>query len=361
MPFTADVINEIASSSLQTFLDKGQVFKQNIANKPMLDAFDSAAGQFTGGKDVVDFAVSAGQGGGALSGYTADDQVTYYNPTGTKRAKFPWKEHHIGIVFTHTEMKENGVDIVESGTKQTPRDMADREVIALANMLDEKNEMMGEDYSFSLDRLIHGDGSTDAKALAGIQSLILDVPNAGTTGTIGRGANVWWRNRAATAAYGVAGGQGAITSATANGGALIEFLEKEWLLLSKYKKGATKVQIFAGSDWRAAYMKELRANGNYTLSGFQGQNNADGGMDDPKFKGTPIIWDPTLDDLGLSKRAYFLDTGKRGIRLLYMDGQRMKQHNPARPYDRYVTYQGITTTAVMIARQLNTSAVYDIA
>jgi hypothetical protein len=49
------------------------------------------------------------------------------------------------------------------------------------------------------------------------------------------------------------------------------------------------------------------------------------------------------------------------FRLLYMDGQRMKKHNPARPYDRYVMYNGITMTGVMIAKQLNTSGVYDIA
>ncbi len=68
-----------------------------------------------------------------------------------------------------------------------------------------------------------------------------------------------------------------------------------------------------------------------------------------------------LDDLGLSKRAYVIDMGKTGLRLLYMDGQRMKKHKPARPFDRYVMYTGITMTGVMIAKQLNTSAVYDIA
>ena len=58
---------------------------------------------------------------------------------------------------------------------------------------------------------------------------------------------------------------------------------------------------------------------------------------------------------------YVLDIGRNGIRLLYMDGQRMKKHNPARPYDRLVTYNGITTTAVLTAWQLSTSSVYDIA
>jgi hypothetical protein len=361
MPFTADEIANINNAALEAYIDKGTVWKQNVANKPMLEAFNASAGRFSGGKDNVSFAVKAGQGGGSLQGYSGDDQVAYYNPTGIKRARFPWKEHHIGMVVTHTELKVDGIEVIESGADQRTSAMDGREEHALANLLDEKNDTLGEDYAFSLDRLIHGDGSSDAKALAGIQSIILDSPAVGTTGTIGRVANTWWRNRAATAAYAAAGGQGAITVNTANGGALIEFLEKEWLLLSKYRNGSTKVKIFAGSDWRAGYMKELRANGNYTLNGWQGQNNADGGMDDPKFKGTPIVWDPTLDDLGLSKRAYFIDMGKTGCRVLYMDGERMKKHNPARPYDRYVMYNGITSTAVMIAKQLNTSAVYDIA
>jgi hypothetical protein len=65
-------------------------------------------------------------------------------------------------------------------------------------------------------------------------------------------ANTWWRNRAATVANAGAGGQGAITSATTNGGALIEFLEKEWLQLSKYRQGSSRYKLFAGSDFIAA-------------------------------------------------------------------------------------------------------------
>lgn len=364
MPFTSDEIANINNAVLETFIDRGTVFKQNVANKPMLDAFNRAAGKFTGGKDNVSFAVKAGQGGGSLQGYSGDDQVSFYNPTGIKRAKFPWKEHHIGMVVTHTELKQDGIDVVESesaGGDEATVPMDRREEQALANLLDEKNDTLGEDYAYSLDRLVHQDGSSDAKALAGIQSLILDSPAVGTTGTIGRVANTWWRNRAATAAYAAAGGQGAITVNTANGGALIEFLEKEWRQLGKYRQGSTRYKLFAGSDFIAGYQKELRANGNYTQTGWAGQGNADGSMDDPKWKGLPMTWDPTLDDLGYSKRMYVVDMGRTGVRLLYMDGQRMKKHNPARPYDRYVMYNGITTTAVMIAKQLNTSAVYDIA
>lgn len=361
MPFTAEELENINNSALEHYIDKGKVFAQNVANKPMLAAFNKGAGKFSGGKEEVSIGVKSGQGGGALQGYTHDDQVGFYNPTGTKRAKWAWKEHHIGTVLTHTELKTDGVDVEETGASQETREMSGREEHALANLLDEKHDTLGEDYAFSLDDLIHGDGTTDTKALAGIGAFVLADPTAGSTGGLSRSTYPWWRNRAATAAFAAAGGQGEITVNPENGGSLLQFLQKEWRQLGKFANGQTRYKLFAGSDFIDGYEIELRANGKYSDAGWQGKNNTDGGMDEVAFKRNPIQYDPTLDRLGLSKRMYVLDMGKRGVRLLYMDGQRMKKHHPARPYDRYVMYNGITTTAVMCAKQLNTSAVYDIA
>lgn len=360
MAFTAEELVNIANSTLEVYIDKGKVFEQNVANKPMLDAFNSGAGSFPGGKEYVSIGVKSGQGGGSLQGYTGDDQVGYYNPTGTRRARRAWKEHHMGTVMTLTELKIDGIDVEESGANQRTSEVSGREQFALANILDEKNEALGEDYAFSMDRLIHGDGTSDAKALAGIASLILANPAAaGSTMDLSR-ANLWWRNDAATAAFAGAGGQGAITSNVANGGALIEFMDKATRKRSKYAVGGTRTRYFCGSDFIDAYKKELRANGSYSQTGWR-DRKPDGSMNDPSHGGLPLEWDPTMDDIGLAKRCYAIDMSKRGLRLLYMDGQRMKKHNPARPYDRYVIYRGITTTAVMIAKQLNTSGVYDIA
>lgn len=360
MPFTADEIASINVAALENYIDRGKVFKQNVANKPMLAAFDRRAGRFSGGKENVSFSVKPGQGGGSLQGYTGDDQLSFYNPTGLRRARFPWKEHHIGMRVTMTELKIDGIDVNEDGASQSTSPMSGREKHALANLLDEKHDTLGEDYARSKDLLIHGDGSGDAKALAGVGSLILDDPGAGSTGGIGRVANPWWRNRAATAAYGSAGGQGPITSNPANGGALIEFMDIEVRQLGKYRAGGTAWQWFAGSDWIDAYKRELRANGYYSMSMSDDDGVPDGSMKDPKHGGRMIVWDPTLDDTGHAKRCQVLDMGRTGVRLLYMDGNRMKRHNPARPYDRMVMYNGITTTCVMIAKQLNTSGVYDI-
>jgi hypothetical protein len=55
----------------------------------MLEAFNGAAGKFTGGKDFVSFAVKAGQTGNGLTGYTHDDQVTYYNPARPSASSSP--------------------------------------------------------------------------------------------------------------------------------------------------------------------------------------------------------------------------------------------------------------------------------
>jgi hypothetical protein len=200
MAFTADELANIQNATLEHFIDKGKVWKQNVANKPMLKAFNDAAGSFPGGKEFVSFGVKAGQGGGALQGYTGDDQVAYYNPTGLKRARAPWKEHHMGTVITHTELKIDGIDVIESGANSRTSEMSGREEQVLANLLDEKNDTMGEDFAVSMDALIHGDGSADAKALAGIKSIILANPFAGSTFGLSRVANPWWRNDAMTAA-----------------------------------------------------------------------------------------------------------------------------------------------------------------
>lgn len=361
MAFTPDEIANINNSTLETYIDTGMVFKQDVANKPMLDAFNRRAGKFVGGKDYVSFAVSSGYGGGGLTGYTGDDQLNHYNPTGTKRARFPWKEHYIGKVVTMTELKVDGIDVVESGSDQSTREMSGREKQALANLLNEKNEKLGADYSFSLDRLLHGDGSSDAKAISGVKAFLLDNPFAGSTGDISRVANTWWRNDAMTAAASAAGGLDEITSSTSNGGALIEAMDQAARRRSKFRTGQTKVRYFCGQDFIDAYKRELRANGYYSQTGWAGQGRPDGSMNDPMHGGLPLEWDPTMDDLGESKRCYAIDMGKRGVRLLYMDGQRMKRHNPARPFDRMVMYDGISMTGVMVAKQLNTSGVYDIA
>lgn len=353
---TVDELANIANASLENYLDKGKVWSQNIQSKPMLQAFQRRAGRFSGGNEYVSLAVKSGQGGLNLAGYSGDDQLAFGNPTGIKRAKWAWKEHHIGMKVNFTELKVDGIDVVENGSDQSTREMSGREMHALANIFDEKNADLKEDFDSGLEDLIHGDGSADSKALAGIASFILEDPDAGSTGGLSRVANSWWRNRALTTS-----GGGVVTVSSSNGGALITALDKEIRQLSRYAGGSENLMWFAGSDFIEGYKRELRSNGYYSQTMSKDAGAPDGSMKDPRHGGNAIVYDPWMDDNGKSKFCYVIDMGRRGIRLLYMDGQRMKRHNPARPYDRMVMYTGITTTAVMVARSLRSSAVYEIA
>jgi hypothetical protein len=355
MPFTAQELANIANSALDFYMGKGEVYAQAIQNKPMMRAFDSNARNFSGGKGFVSLAVKSGQGGLNLTGYTHDDQVNYGNPASTKRINFPWKEHFIGMGLTHTELKHDGITVTESGADQSTSNKDGREEHALANILEEKVKDMNEDYAVAWDSLIHGDGSSDTKALAGIRAFILDDVDAGSTGGLSRVTNTWWRNRARTTATG-----GTITSNPANGGALLQFLQTEQRQLDRFASNR-RSRKFAGSDFIGAIETELRANGNYAQTGFArgGDGTIDGSMPAVRFAGVEIVYDPTLDNLGLSKRMYDIDMN--AIKLVYMTGEKMKKANPARPHDRFVMYQGMTSTAVMVAQRLNSSGVYDIA
>jgi hypothetical protein len=364
MPFTAAELANIQNSALDFYFEKGKLTAQDLQDKPMMRDFDSAAGTFSGGKGEVSLGVKTGHGGGSLVGYTGDDQVTYYNPTPAKRAAYPWKEHFLGIGCTHTELKHDGITVIEDGANQSTSAKDGREDQALANILEEKIEVFNEDWNVSWDTLVHGDGSSDTKAFAGIRAFILDNPALGSTGGINRTTNDWWRNRAATAAALAAGtGVGAISSAATNGGVLLTFLQKERRQLRRYAQGATvRHKCYAGSDFIAAMEFEIRANGNYSQTGFRDKSQIDGSMateDGVPFGRWNIVYDPTLDDLGYAKRLYVIDMA--AIKLLYMSGEKKKKANPARPHDRFVMYQGMTSTAVMIAKRLRTSAVYDIA
>jgi hypothetical protein len=188
-----------------------------------------------------------------------------------------------------------------------------------------------------------------------MQAILVDSPSVGALGGLTRTTNTWWRNRAATAANGTAGGQGPVTSAATNGGALLTFLQNEWRQLIRY--GGRPNKCFAGSAFISAMETEIRANGNYSLRGFKGPQ--DGAMGQMSFNDVSIDYDPTLDDLGHSKRAYIWDT--RHIYLMKMEDEWRHTFTPARQYNQFVLYKSMTCTGQMVAQQVNSGGVYDIA
>ena len=370
MSFTANEVQSIANAALDWYLFKGEEFYQTLQERPFWDKLSSKKKTFPGGKGNISLAVNGqfgdGSGNDVVKGYTHNDMVNFYTPANIKRANYPWREHHLGLTVTHTELKIDGISVTDAGSNGTSTsNHSQREMTVLVGLLQDKLFDLGEQYARGMNALAYGDGTADPKAMAGIGLLVAADPSVGVVGGLDRAnaSYTWWRNRARTVAFGakVTGtpalakwGGDAVTSDPANGGALLQTLQYERRQLIRY--GGKPDLFVAGSAFIDAMEKELRANGSYSQTGFTGKQ--DGAMGDLAFGGQGIYYDPTLDDMGLSKRGYWIDTSN--IFIEAMEDEWMHQHTPARPANQFIMYRSITTTCQLVGRQFSSSLVIDI-
>ena len=343
MPFTAAELVNISNATLDVYLKK-QPTSSTIQNKPFLKALMAKKKTFPGGKGEISLPVK-GDYTTTLQGYTHNDQVGYSNPANIKRAAYPWKELHCGIELTLTELKHDGISITDSAMGDKTSEHSDRELTRLVNILEDKYEDMNEGYERSLNEMLWKDGTQDAKEIPGIRALVKNVPTTGTVGGLDQSVLTWWRNRTSLS----------VDSSTPSNQNMINTLQAEWRQLRRF--GGNPDLFLAGSDFPDALEKEIRSSGTYTDNGFTGKQDAS--MGDIMWKGKPIVYDPTLDDLSLDKFLFVFDTSH--VYLDCMEGEDKKVHFPARPHDEYVMYRAFTTTAGMCADQLNCHGVYSIA
>lgn len=367
MAFSGAEITNIANAALDFYFNKGGLFAQTIQARPLLDKMERRKKTFPGGKGNISLAVKGDYGAAGVNdsvkGYTHNDTVDFYTPANIKRANYPWREHHIGLTLTHTELKIDGISVTDTNGENTSGH-SQREMTALVNLLEDKLGDLGERYARSMNLLAWGDGTADAKAMAGLRFLIAEDPTVGTPGGLDRATVAWWRNRARTAAFGtkvtatpalsVHGGD-RVTSSPANGGALLQVLQYEYRQLIRY--GGKPDTFLVGSAFLDAMEREIRANGGYSDTGFN--KGIDGAIGNLSFMGQTIQYDPTLDDIGKSKFGYWFDS--RRVFLMAMENEWRKEHTPARPTNQFVMYRSITSTGQMILTQANSNLVIEIA
>ena len=349
MALSAAELTNISNAALDWTINRGNVMSQAIQDKPLFAAMDKAAKTFPGGKGAVDLAVK-GVYTSTVAGYEASDTVTYANPANIKRASYTWKEHHAGIAVTMTELKNDGISITDTAIPgDSAKRLSGRDKTVLVNLLEDKLEDMAEGYARGMNSLLYGDGTGDAKAIPGIQTMVKDAPgSAGTIGGIDHVANTWWRNRSNVS-----------IATTASGTELVDLIHSEIRLLRRY--GGKPSIAVAGSAFLDRLASQLRAKGNYTQTGFSGKQDIS--MGEMYYQGIKFEYDPELDDINLTgkdgnKRCYIIDPSK--LYIMYMDGEKMKRHSPTRPHDYYSIYRAITTTSVLCASQLNCHGVYEI-
>lgn len=354
MAFSSAELTNIANAALDYYIDKGKVHENTLADKPLLQKIEAGAAVFPGGKENVSLAVKGAYGDGnsatnEVAGYTHNDTVSYINPANILRVNYPWKEHHTGISVTLTELKKDGISVVDSIDGKSTSNHSGREQHALANLLEDKLSDMMESYARGMNTLLYGDGTGDANAFAGIRAFIKDDPTAGSVGGLAA-TNTWWRSRANLA-----------ISTTATGDELVQLLHQEMRQLRRF--GGRPDIAVAGSAFLDRLGEQIRAKGNYTQTGFSSSGATDISMAEISYGGLKFVYDPALDDLTVSgkdpdKRCYIIDSSK--LKMHYMQGEKMKRHSPARSATQYVMYRAITTTCVMCSSQLNCHGVYEI-
>lgn len=345
MPFTATELANV-SNALLDFHVRGDAMSQVLQDRPLFKKMMGAQKTFPGGKELITYPVK-GQYTTQIQGYSHDDQVGYSNPANIRRASAKWYEVHAGISLTLTELKMAGISMSDTENWGSPSNHSEAEKIVLTNLLTDKIDDMLEGFGRSFNTMLWADGTQDPKAVPGLRSFLLDSPTVGTSFGLDRAQNTWWRNRSSLG----------IDSSTASNQNLINTLQKEFRQLRRF--GGRADMILAGSDFMDAMEKELRSKGNYTQEGWSSSKKIDASMADLQFKGVDIVYDPTLDDMSLSKYAYVIDS--RHVKLWVMDGEDRKIHTPARPPEKYVLFRSITWTGAMCADQLNAHGVYSIA
>lgn len=347
MPFTVQELENLANATLDFHMDKGKIYSQSVQDKPLLQMFDKKAKTFPAGKEFLTVRVK-GEYTTTIQGFSHDDSVSYSNPANIKTATFPYKRIHAGIEVTFDELQRNGISIADTTTGKGETRHSDREIAALADLLDDKIEDMQEGRSRGMNAMFWRDGSTDSELVPGIKSFILANPTSATiVGGIDQSTNTWWRNRASLA----------ISTSTPTSSTIAQVLQREFRQLVRY--GNPKHMLFAGSSFLDALETELRVNGTYTQDGWAKSGAIDLSVADTQFKGNTINYDPTLDDEGEAKYLYVIDTN--AIYPMYMEAERNKRQSPARPHDKYVMYRAVTDVVGLVCRQRNTSGIYSIA
>ena len=354
MAFTAQELDNIAFAALDYYI-KSPAMAQSRQARPMYDAFVAAQKTFPGGKANIVGNVK-GEYTTGFSGFSHDDTVTYANPANLKQFSYPWKELHAGISVTLTELKVDGISVTDSMNSSGTSEHSDREMTAITNLLDDKLDDMSEGAARSFANILLQDGTQSSKVFPGTSSIITTTPLVGITGGIDRAGNAWWRNRAFVGAGTNANGTAITASASLQ--TLTKKLRSEVRQLRRY--GGKPSLLIAGSGFIDKLEIEVSEKGIYTQQGFTNGGATDIGLATISMRGVGTFqYDPTMDDNGFTNMCLFIDP--KHIYLDCMEDEDWKQHNPARPPEKYVMYRAVTWTGGLVADQLNCHGIYEAA
>lgn len=337
----ADTLNEILNDTLPLYI-KNELFNQNLDDRPTLKKMREVQKEFPGGPDVrLNI-----KGNYAANGTWLNDDgpVNFRNPTGTQQAIYPWYAMHDGIELGYGALKAAGFSV---GDKGNISEHSGTDAIRITNYLETCYEDLKESVPMTMQSMFWQDGTQDSAASPGLPFFIADAPTTGVVGGVSRATNSFWRNRSLVGASKI--------SYSATNQTLTHTLQEEARQLRR--KGGKPDFFPAGSKMMKALEIEAYAKGQISQTGFGGTTKV--GLGAIFIQGLGMVeYEPMLDDLGYQARLYCVDTSK--IHPMVMQGEEFKTHMPARPHDRFKFYKSITWTGMIVAKQLNSSGVYEV-
>lgn len=358
MAYTITNFTDAAKALLDYHL-RSKAFAQTIQDKPLLQWLRANQETFPGGGsgayNTTGKITTPVQGAymsdtaGFVQGIGENEELSFAGSANLLRAEYTWYEVHMGLVISATTLKRDGVSINDDGNETTNH--SKQELFQLTSVLKNRIGDFTESSMRGMNSMLWADGSTDAQHVPGITALFGPAadPAVGTTGGLDRATYTWWRHRALVGAN--------VIAASPTNQTLTKALRSEARQLRRY--GGKVNKIFAGSEFIEALESEVFEKGVYTQEGFTNQGKTDIGMASIRMMGVGVFeYDPTMDDIGLEKHAYFLD-GRR-IKLRPMEGEDMRTVKPTRPYNYMVFLQSLFWTGALEATQLNAIGVYQV-
>jgi len=355
MSFTVGVAADLTAIQLEGYLrpKNPKDVLMRVADKPLLRILEStkmeygAAGYASGStpdsstqnlREGVLGALMKDQSGFYV-GIQGDDVLTFKSGDGAVQTTCPIRWMHAGWQITHEELQAAGVHVVKEKVTSTPEDRT-----KLLDLLETRKADYMESVDYSRNITLWADGTQDSKAIPGIKSILTDDPTTGTTLGIAR-SNTWWRHVADT---GVGGAGAKLVYSKADQTLSERLISVIGRILTVY--GGKPNVCLAGSDLCDAVEREARAKGQLTQTGWADRktNIAVRGI---KVGDLEIEYDPTLDQIGESKRIYVWDSNRLKLRPQKQEWGKVTPQN--QPSDQFVMLTSTTDKGVLTCRQLD--------
>ena len=344
------VVAQDLANALLIHYERGKTLTQTTQDKPLLRVLSENKKTFAAGLLQISDPVQGtymSDTAGFIQGYSEDDALSFNQAQNTLRSLYNWKEVAWNLIISHTELKKDGVTIVDH---QEEENHSGREMDILTDTLENRIADFDESIARTKNQMFWSDGTQDPKQVPGILSILTDTPNQGTTGGLNRATYWWWQHRALVGANKI--------TASATDQTLTRRLRSELRQLRRF--GGKPTQVLCGSQFIEALELEVQEKGLYTQEGFATEGKNDLGMAKIKMRGLGTFeYDPTLDDRGFSKRAFILDT--KVLKMRPMEDEEDKLSTPERPYQYMVFLRTKTWTGGLTCTQLNANGVYEVA